>query len=220
MGIPVISSYALPTENDLPEQLVQWQPDPVRAALLIHDMQQYFVDFFPSDTAPISGVIGNIAALRKTASELGIPVIYTAQPGNMTRHQRGLLQDFWGPGMRATPEHRRVIKELTPRDHDVVLTKWRYSAFTRTHLTDLMAGQRRDQLIVCGIYAHVGCLMTVADAFAQDIQPFLVADAIADFTREDHLAALEYAARRCAATPTTTTVLTALHAQQNFAVQH
>ncbi|CAO0836759.1 hypothetical protein SMICM17S_04668 [Streptomyces microflavus] len=29
-----------------------------------------------------------------------MPVAYTAQPGSMTPEQRGLLKDFWGPGIR------------------------------------------------------------------------------------------------------------------------
>lgn len=216
MAIPTISPYPLPVAEDLPEEQVQWQVDPARAVLLVHDMQQYFVDFFPPGEAPIAGMVDNIAAIRASSMRQGVPVVYTAQPGDMTTEQRGLLRDFWGPGMDARPEHRKIVAELTPDPRDVVLTKWRYSAFTRTDLAGLMRDHGRDQLIICGIYAHVGCLMTAADAFAQDIQPFLVADAIADFSLAEHLSALDYAARRCAAIPTTATVLTQMGATSAY----
>jgi isochorismate hydrolase len=79
-----------------------------------------------------------------------------------------------------------------------VFTKWRYSAFARTDLLAWLRGHEVDQLVICGVYAHVGVLMSAVDAFTDDIQPFVVADAVADFSAEDHRFALEYAARNCA----------------------
>jgi bifunctional isochorismate lyase/aryl carrier protein len=210
VSIPTITPYQLPVAADLPHSRAGWRLDPDRAVLLIHDMQQYFVDFFPAGQEPMTTVLRNIAAIRTAAVAQGVPVVYTAQPGGMTAAQRGLLQDFWGSGMDATPEHRRIVAPLEPTPTDLVLTKWRYSAFARTDLAKCLGGYDRHQLILCGIYAHVGCLMTACDAFSRDIQPFLVVDAIADFTLREHLMAVDYAGRRCAATPGTETVIASL----------
>ncbi|MER6997747.1 hypothetical protein [Streptomyces sp. NPDC000410] len=49
----------------------------------------------------------------------------------------------------------------------------------------------RDQLIL------IGCVLTCAGAFMHGIQPFLVADAAADFDSPTHLAALRSTAARC-----------------------
>ncbi|WP_308169708.1 isochorismatase family protein [Acrocarpospora catenulata] len=174
----------------------------------MHDMQNYFLGFFPEGSSPRVELVSNVAALRTRCAELGIPVFYTAQPGRMTEQQRGLLMDVWGPGMTDSPQDRDIITELTPVDADQVLVKWRYSAFHHSRLLDQLTSLGRDQLVVCGVYAHVGCLVTANDAFSNGVQPFLVADAIADFTREYHLLALDYARRLCAATPDTATVLT------------
>jgi isochorismate hydrolase len=70
----------------------------------------------------------------------------------------------------------------------------------------------RDQLLICGVYAHVGCLMTACNAFTHDIEAFLVADAVADFSWSYHELALNYAAQRCPRTPSTATVLAELGA--------
>ncbi|MFG3494206.1 isochorismatase family protein [Streptomyces sp. NPDC047928] len=213
MAIPPIAPYALPGASELPGNKVSWTPDPDRAVLLVHDMQRYFVAPFAAGASPLTELIGNIRRLRETAADLGVPVVYTAQPGGMTRDQRGLLHDFWGPGMSVDPGNRDIVDELAPAPGDTVLTKWRYSAFHRTGLTELLAEQGRDQVVICGVYAHIGCLVTACDAFAMDVQPFLVADALADFSRDEHLMALRYAASRCAVTAVTDTVLTALRAR-------
>jgi bifunctional isochorismate lyase / aryl carrier protein len=52
-------------------------------------------------------------------------------------------------------------------------------------------------LIVCGVYAHIGCMLTTADAFMHDIQPFFVGDAVADFSADEHAMAVNYVSQRC-----------------------
>ncbi|MBN2911030.1 isochorismatase family protein [Polycladomyces sp. WAk] len=215
MALPSISPYPMPAEFDLPKNKVSWTPDPKRAALLIHDMQQYFLDAFTAGKSPVVELLSNIRLLRSRCAELGIPVIYSAQPGGQTPERRGLLRDFWGPGMDDGPYQKKIVDELAPDEHDIVITKWRYSAFQKTDLLEILRQRDRDQLIVCGVYAHIGCLLTACDAFMQDVQPFFVADAVADFSWECHRMALTYAAERCAVTTTTRRLLDELGRMQN-----
>ncbi|MGH3852318.1 MAG: isochorismatase family protein [Pseudonocardiaceae bacterium] len=210
MPLPRIAPYEMPTESELATSPVGWRVDASRAALLVHDMQQYFVEAFPAGEAPVTDLVTNIQRLRASAAELGMPVIYTAQPGAMTRAQRGLLHDFWGPGMGSDTHGKQIVPPLAPGPQDVVLTKWRYSAFHATTLGNIMHSSRRDQLIICGVYAHVGCLMTACDAFTRDIEPFLVADAVADFSLTQHRMGLDYAAQRCAITASTRAIIAEL----------
>ncbi|GIH78897.1 isochorismatase family protein [Planobispora longispora] len=210
MAIPPITPYPMPDVSDLPANRVDWQPDARRAVLLVHDMQNYFLRAFTPGQSPLVDLMSNVLALRARCSDLGIPVVYSAQPGGQSADQRGLLLDFWGGGIGADPREAEITPELTPRAGDVLLTKWRYSAYQRTRLAELMAGQGRDQLIICGIYAHIGVLMTACEAFMRDVQPFVVADAVADFSADHHRMALTYAAERCAVTTTTRQISRAL----------
>jgi bifunctional isochorismate lyase/aryl carrier protein len=205
----------MPTQDDLPVNTASWTLDPARAVLLVHDMQHYFLRPFAAEHSPRRELVTNAAALRHTCARLGVPVAYTAQPGDMTDQQRGLLKDFWGPGMTAGPRDREVLEELAPAAGDTVLTKWRPSAFFRTGLLDLLRTTGRDQLIVCGVYAHVGILMTTGEACAHDIQTFVVADAVADFTAADHRMTLRYVAARCGMALPTETVLAQLRADRS-----
>lgn len=207
MSAGEVSCYTLPNQAELPENVAPWSFEPSRSALLIHDMQRYFLRMFPGEGDPVPQLIDNIASLRENLSVQGVPVFYTTQPGGMTSSERGLLQDFWGRGMTTSPRDRDVVDQLQPRDEDRVLTKWRYSGFHRTGLYRQLLELGRDQLVVCGVYAHVGVLATAVEAFTLDIQPFLVADATADFSRWHHDLALDYAAARCSSV-TTTVLLT------------
>ena len=207
MAIPVIKPYAMPVQSEFPKNRVSWTVDASRSVLLIHDMQQYFLNAFTRNASPFVELVRNITILKEECESLNIPIVYTAQPGAQNQKDRALLTDFWGPGLQDDVSQTKIIPEIAPSERDTVLTKWRYSAFKRSDLLERMQQQGRDQLIICGVYAHIGCLLTASDAFMQDIQPFFVGDAVADFSLEEHKMALHYAAGRCAATISITSLL-------------
>jgi len=206
-GLPGIAPYAMPSAAELPASRASWELDPSRAALLVHDLQLYFLRVFASDAEPLQTLLANVATLIQTCRKAGIPVFYTAQEGNQDRRDRGLQADLWGPGMSAIPEHETIQPAVAPADGDFILTKHRYSAFQRSNLETMMRARGRDQLMICGVYAHIGCMMTAAEAFQRDIHPFFAADALADFSREHHDAALLQVARSCGVVASTQSLL-------------
>ena len=211
MALPKIAPYSYREQEH--QNRVNWRVDPARAALLVHDMQRYFVRAFelerdgqPLPDAQLNIAIANIRRLLDAAHAANIPVYYTAQPPRQNPADRRLLTDFWGDGLQ-DDENARILDELAPTEADTVLTKWRYSAFVRSPLEEQLKDLGRDQLIIGGIYAHIGCLTTALEAFMRDIQPFMVADALADFTEKEHRMACEYASGRCARVLNTAEVL-------------
>ena len=216
MALPKIAPYSYREQEH--QNRVNWRVDPARSALLVHDMQRYFVRAFelerdgqPLPDAQINIAIANIRRLLDAAHAANIPVYYTAQPPRQNPADRRLLTDFWGDGLQ-DDESAQILDELAPTEADTVLTKWRYSAFVRSPLEEQLKDLGRDQLIIGGIYAHIGCLTTALEAFMRDIQPFVVADALADFTAEEHRMACEYASGRCARVLNTAEVLEHINA--------
>lgn len=197
MAIPALSPYTIPPEASWPPSRARWRLERARAALLVHDMQEYFLRPYDAKAPPVPTLIGNVERLVTACRAFDVPVFFSLQPGEQDRDARGLLWDLWGPGIIEHPAAAALaldVGDAAPVDR---IAKRRYSAFFETTLHERMRELGRDQLIITGIYAHIGCLATALDGFMRGIRPFFAADATADFSREDHEIALRQVARTC-----------------------
>lgn len=189
-----IPAYQLPAAR-LGGPADRWTFEARTTALLVHDMQEYFVGAF--DATLRETLVANVARATEWARANGIPVVYSAQPGSMSTAERGLLADFWGAGMDRTESEVSIVAEVKPAAEDLVVTKWRYSAFVGNGLGWALRRRGIRQLAIVGVYASVGIMATALDAFNNDIQPFVISDCVADFDAAGHSAAMEYVARYC-----------------------
>ncbi|MFT3875162.1 MAG: isochorismatase family protein [Propioniciclava sp.] len=208
MPLPALIDYATPTQT--PANRLDWTLDPARAAVLVHDLQQYFVRPFAPGCPALTRAVESTAAILQAARAAGVPVFYTAQHGDQDPVERGLQREAWGPGMTSAPEDTAILPAIAPRDGEVVLDKRRYSAFAKSDFGDRLAALGRDQLVIVGVYAHIGVLATAYDAFQREVAPFVVADGIADFGLADHERALAQVADCCGVVTVAAEVVDAL----------
>lgn len=185
---------------------MDWKVDAERAVLLVHDMQAYFLKSFPPEQQPVVDLVENAGRLRDTCAARGVPVVYTMQPGDMTVEQRGLLADFWGPGMRAIEDDRKVVegRPNSRRRHsqEVALQRIHPDGPAAVH-----AGQRPRPADHLRRLHPRRLPHDSGGSLLHDIQPFLVANATADFSADYHRMALTYAAERIGSVLSTDAVL-------------
>ena len=74
MPLPTNVNYPMPSKTSFLNK-TDWQLDPDRTVLLIHDMQRYFVDIYSSDSILLPTLLGNIAKIKEWAKQKNIPII-------------------------------------------------------------------------------------------------------------------------------------------------
>jgi bifunctional isochorismate lyase / aryl carrier protein len=191
-----IQPYPMPDEGCLELNKVDWPLDASDAVLLVHDMQQYWLDFFV-DPQPVLQAVERLVAAARAAK---VPIVYSR--GERPKHQaeRALGLDMWGPGLAhpdITAQDVAITASLAPQPDDFVIDKVRVSAFYDTPLPALLHKLGRKQLWVCGVFAHHGVMVSSIEAFMRNYKVQLIADAVADYNEDDHWMALRYIAQTC-----------------------
>ncbi len=163
--------------------------DPRKAALLVVDMQDYFLD--PSSHARVTTprrLLRNIAVLAEAFRSQGRPVILTRHCN--TRADAGLLGTWWHEVLTERNPLSRLTAALDriPGTHKV--RKTQYDAFHRTPLERILRAKHVSQLVVTGVVTHLCVETTVRSAFVRGFLVFLPVDATASFARRHHLASL------------------------------
>lgn len=161
--------------------------DPHKCALLVVD------ELGDVETSPIADVLLaptlNTARLVKAAHKVGMPVIF-ANDAHIPELDREL--ELWGPhGIAGTPD-AQTSPQLDAAEGDFVVEKRRYSAFFQTGLRLLLKELGVDTLIICGFDTNICIRHTAADAYFENFNIAVVADATGTFLVGDQQEGLNY----------------------------
>ncbi|MGI5452286.1 isochorismatase family protein [Streptomyces sp. CA-249302] len=214
---PPMFPYVMPTPAMLPADQTGWALDPARAALLVLNLQNRFVRALEQESAPVTELLANARRLVAAAREAGVPVIHSVPAGERRATGRGPVPYARLSGPSTGAEGEAFAAQAEPLAGDTVLTARKYSAFARTRLDGRLRELERDQVVILGLYARAGVLMTAGDAWAQDLEAFVVADAVADLSAGGHEFALEWVADTCGAVTATDRVVSVFGADHSAA---
>lgn len=160
-----------------------------QAALLVVDMQRYFLDedshaFVPSSPA----VLHNVSRLIRLFRSAGRPVVFTYF--GVRKDEQDPVGRWWGNTVyEGTPESK-IVEALQLEEGDLVIRKTSYSSFYRTELEGFLRSRDVQGLVVAGVLTNLCCETTAREAFSLGFDVFMPLDATATFNEEMHLSSL------------------------------
>ncbi|MFB0872613.1 MULTISPECIES: isochorismatase family cysteine hydrolase [unclassified Sphingobium] len=181
--------------------------DPRAAALIIVDLQN---DFCAANglwhqrghsLTGITSVVANTADLVAHARHAGVKIIFIqmvmlpnaaslspaylrfiATKTGLAPDQMGCELGSWGA---------EIIAALAPEPGDIIVQKWRSSAFLGTNLELILRGAGVETVIVCGAATYACVESTIRDAFNKDFYVIEVEDCVGGFNQDLHEASLQ-----------------------------
>lgn len=145
-------------------------------ALLIIDMQkESHFGLINMET-----VTNNNKRMIEACREQGIPVIFTRQINRSDRAGLSKGEPLTKEGKpyyyQGDTDQIEILDELAPLDDEIVIDKYRWSAFFETSLDLMLKSLNVEELLVGGVVTD-GCLMTsVFDAYFRDYKVNLITD--------------------------------------------
>jgi nicotinamidase-related amidase len=162
-----------------------------RAALLVIDMQNFFLDpDSPSFTIGGLAILPNLKKIIHSFRQVNSPVIFTRHVHHPDLLDAGIMGWWWkGMCLEGSPESE-VHPEIYPKGNEKVIFKHRYSAFYNTDLETVLRCLHVEDLVIAGIMTNMCCESTARDAYFRDYRVFFLADGTGSITEEMHLASL------------------------------
>jgi isochorismate hydrolase len=161
---------------------------PKKAALLVLDMQRYFLQegshaFVPSATAIIPGINKLIAAFEAERR----PAVATKHIN--TKEDAGMMSKWWRDLIRPEIAHSQLIDTLNIKKL-IKIEKTQYDAFLHTTLEERLHQGNIEQVVITGVMTHLCCESTARSAFMRGFEVFFVVDGTATYNEKLHRASL------------------------------
>jgi nicotinamidase-related amidase len=178
-------------ERILPYNRHDMQMNVAASALLVIDMQRFFLDATsPTFTCGGLAILPTVKRLVEAFRRAGRPVIFTRHvhhPGDL---DSGIMRWWWeGKCLEGSPESE-IDPALAPLRSEKVVFKHRYSAFYDTDLQTVLRCLKVEDLVVSGIMTNLCCESTARDAYYRDYRVFVPADGTGTISEEMQLASL------------------------------
>jgi len=194
---PYVTSESLEARTKLWLQKIeafnqhQMQLDKQKAALLVVDMQRFFLNpESPTFTCGGLAILPTLRRLIHAFREAGRPVIYTRHVHHPDRLDAGIMEWWWeGMCIEGSPESE-IHGDIAPLPNEKVIPKHRYSAFYNTDLETVLRCLKIEDLVISGIMTNMCCESTARDAYYRDYRVFFPADGTGSINEEMHLASL------------------------------
>ena len=161
---------------------------PPQSALLIIDMQRYFLD--ERSHAYVTSAVPIIARIKRLAdafNRMNLPVVLTRHIN--TKEDAAMLGRWWSDMITEDDE----LSEISPMLNSLsstVISKTQYDAFYKTPLEEMLRGKGVNQLVICGVLSHLCVESTIRSAFVHGFAVFFPIDGSASYSKEHHFATL------------------------------
>lgn len=179
------------------EMLLQLKPEirtrcnqvsPEKSALLVLDMQDYFLQpaahaYIPSAEA----ILPRINSLVQAYNSLSLPIFFTRhlnQPQNARQ-----MAIWWQDLISASNPLSRITAMLDTSAGEVII-KSQYDAFFETNLDVLLRKRGVSQVVIGGVMTHLCCETTARSAFMHGYEVFFLIDGTATYHETFHRATL------------------------------
>jgi len=162
---------------------------PKKCALLILDMQKYFLEesshaFIPSGRTIIPGICN----LIKICEAKEIPVIFSRHTN--IKSDAAMMGKWWHDLILPEDAASEMIEGFDLSTSEVI-EKSQYDAFYKTKLEEILRKQQISQLIICGVMTHLCCETTARSAFMRGFEIFFPVDGTATYNELFHQATLQ-----------------------------
>jgi ureidoacrylate peracid hydrolase len=162
-----------------------------KSALLITDMQQFFLDpDSPTFTCGGIAIIPKIKQLISSFRKIGRPVIFTRHVHHPDRIDAGIMGWWWEGMCIEGSTVSEIHNELKPLPNEKIILKHRYSAFYNTDLEIVLRCLDIEDLVIAGVMTNMCCESTARDAYYRDYRVHFLADGTGSINEEMHIASL------------------------------
>ena len=161
---------------------------PEKAALLVLDMQEYFLQetshaFVPSAPAIVPGISRLVDAFAK-AKRFIVATQHINTPENA-----GMMSKWWRDLINPYSAYSHFTALPTFKEIYSII-KTQYDAFYQTALENDLRNLEIEQVVICGVMTHLCCESTARSAFMRGFEVFFTIDGTATYNEDLHRASL------------------------------